>query len=73
MTTFAISHHREADGSISLSCHASNGVTVFADMGLPADTHGEYAHWADWNGYAAPADFQATIEALVEAHDFDQK
>jgi hypothetical protein len=48
----------------------SAGRVVFSRMGLPEDgTHGQYADWADWHGYALadPAAFQRTIERLVEA------
>jgi len=53
-----------------LSVMDSAGRVVFSRMGLPEDgTHGHYADWADWHGYALadPAAFQRTIERLVEA------
>lgn len=55
----------------SLTVRTTDHLTLLKNYGLPEDTHGEYAEFAEWDGcnFATNEDrklFQSTIESKVE-------
>lgn len=57
----------------SITVRATDNVTLFAGYNLPADTHGAYAEWAEWDGcrFATPSDralFEKAVQSFVEKH-----
>lgn len=55
----------DAPGTLRLTARCGDTV-LFAEMGVPADSHGEYARWAEWNGHPPVEGLQQAIERLVD-------